>query len=203
MQLIDLALHVPNFLPEDFCDEMIEFYESQSEDRKFFETYSTEEHGMNTKGSGKCLEILKTDRLYEKVHAYTGDGINAWVRYIHNFGCFEAMTLHNLTRKSHKYRMIKYYDNLKINDHTDVGDTGLFEVCIRGSCTLNFSDVNDYDGGEFTLFRNKYQVKLGKGDLIVFPADAFWVHGTNPVTSGVRYAVNSFLHPDVSMYTNR
>jgi len=199
MQLIDLALHIPNFVPEEICDKVIDFYESQTEDRKFFEISYNQEHDDNVESSGLCMEVFKEDSIYENVHEYSGKGIVEWLKHINNFGCFEPDTLSLLTQCSHKYRIIKYYDGMNIHQHTDVGDY-LNGKTNRGSCTLNFSDVNDYEGGEFSIFRGRYQVKLGKGDLMIFPADAFWVHGTNPVTSGARYALNSFLHPDISMY---
>jgi len=200
MQLIDLALHIPNFVPTEICDKVIDFYESQSNDFKFFEQSYTQEKDANIWSSGFCCRVTEQDNVYDVIHSYTGKGITKWLEHIDSFGCFEPQTLSGLTGCSHKYRIIKYFDNMNIHQHTDVGIATFVGKVIRGSCTLNFSDVNDYEGGEFSIFRGRYQVKLGKGDLMIFPADAFWVHGTNPVTSGARYAVNSFLHPDISMY---
>jgi len=202
MQLIDLALHVPNFVPPDICDKVIDFYESQDRECKSFEGYYNQENDGVVQSSGLCFEVITEDTIYDDIHEYTGKGIFEWLKHINSFGCFEPKTLGGLTNCSYKYRIIKYSEGMSIYQHTDVGGSGgrLHEKTIRGSCTLNFSDVNDYEGGEFSIFRGRYQVKLGKGDLMIFPADAFWVHGTNPVTSGARYAVNSFLHPDISMY---
>jgi hypothetical protein len=200
MQLIDLALHVPNFVPPDICDKVIDFYESQDRDYKFFEKSYTQEKDDNLQSSGLCSRVDEDDLVYKEIHEYSGRGIIEWLKHINSFGCFEVVTLSSLTQCSHKYRIIKYSEGMNIHQHTDVGNADLQSLAIRGSCTLNFSDTNDYEGGEFSVFRGRYQVKLGKGDLMIFPADAFWVHGTNPVTSGARYAVNSFLHPDISMY---
>lgn len=201
MQLIDLALHIPNFIPSKICDEVINFYESQSNDRKGFEkSYSQGQEQGDVESSGLCLEIDTEDSVYKDIHEYSGKGVVEWLKHINNFGCFEPLTLSSLVRYIHTYRIIKYFDGLNIHQHTDVGNVSLHSKVIRGSCTLNFSDTSDYEGGEFSFFRGRYQVKLGKGDLMIFPADAFWVHGTNPVTGGARYAVNSFLHPDISMY---
>ena len=199
MQLIDLALHIPNFVPEEICDKVIDFYESQGKNSKFFEQSYNQKAEGNVKSSGLCFEVGAQDGVYDDIHNYSGKGIVKWLEYIDSFGCFEPHTLGILTQCSHKYRIIKYSEGMNIHQHADVGD-GILGKTIRGSCTLNFSDVNDYEGGEFSIFRGRYQVKLGKGDLMIFPADPFWVHGTNPVTIGARYAVNSFLHPDISMY---
>ena len=198
MQLIDLALHIPNFVPSDVCNDIIEFYESQSSENKFFEqSYSTQKN-KNVVSSGLCLEILQNDSAFKDIHKYTCNGIAEWIKHIGSFGCFEPYTLKSLISFIRQYRVIKYSDGMFIHNHTDVGDGDLVQKSIRGSCTLNFSDVNDYEGGEFNMFMGKHEIKLGKGDLMIFPADAFWVHCTNPVTSGTRYAVNSFLHPNVS-----
>lgn len=43
MQLIDLALHIPNFVPSEVCDEVIDFYESEDPEYKFFEQSYTQE----------------------------------------------------------------------------------------------------------------------------------------------------------------
>ena len=200
MQLIDLALHIPNFVPTEICNEVIDFYESKDQEYKFFEQSYTQEKKGNVKSSGLCLQINEDDSIYKDIHEYSGKGIVEWLKHINTFGCFEPQTLSVLTQCSHKYRVIKYTDGMSIHQHTDVGNTNIAAKTFRASCTLNFSDIGDYEGGEFTIFRGRYQVKLGKGDLMIFPADAFWVHGTNPVTNGVRYTLNSFLHPDISMY---
>ena len=56
------------------------------------------------------------------------------------------------------------------------------------SCTLFFSDPDDYDGGELVI-EDTYgtqSIKLPAGHLIVYPGTS--LHRVNPVTRGVRYA---------------
>ena len=33
------------------------------------------------------------------------------------------------------------------------------------------------------------------GDAMIFPAEPIWIHGTEPITKGIRYSVNCFLKP--------
>jgi len=200
MNLLDLSLHIPNFVPEEICDDIIQFYEDAPEERKVYERSYDENHDKNVTKSGLCLTVGNQEPVFSKIHEYTGLGLVEWLQHIHSFGCFEPSSLQSLCSRSHAYRIIKYFDGLYIHDHTDVGTNNLTGMTIRGSCTLNLSSVDDYEGGEFTIFKGKHQIKLGKGDLMVFPADSFWVHGTNPVTNGVRYTINSFLHPDLKDY---
>ena len=30
---------------------------------------------------------------------------------------------------------------------------------------------------------------------MIFPAEPIWIHGTEPITKGVRYSINCFLYP--------
>ena len=73
-----------------------------------------------------------------------------------------------------------------IKDHVDVDDS------IRASCTLNLNQ--DYEGGEFRFFDGRIKHSFETGDAMIFPAEPIWIHGTEPVTKGVRYSINCFLH---------
>ena len=200
MQLIDLAMHIPNFVPDDVCERIINHYESKPNDHKFIEGYYNQDANDIVNISGLCYTVHDDESIFDCIHEQTKNAIVSWVEYINNFGCFEPKTLFNQCSTSHAYRIIKYSDGAYIANHTDAGSLNILAKTTRASCTLNLSSTNDYDGGEFEFFRGKNRVKLGRGDLLIFPSDAFWVHSTRPVTNGARYTVNSFLHPDISMY---
>lgn len=56
------------------------------------------------------------------------------------------------------------------------------------SCTMFFSEPDDYDGGELVIedtFGSK-SVKLAAGDMVIYPGNS--VHRVNPVTQGHRLA---------------
>jgi len=68
------------------------------------------------------------------------------------------------------------------------------------SCTLFFSDPEEYDGGELTI-EDTYGtrgVKLPAGHMVVYPGTS--LHQVTPVTRGARYAaffwVQSFVRSD-------
>lgn len=62
--------------------------------------------------------------------------------------------------------------------------------CIRTdvSCTLFFSDPDEYDGGELVVMDTygAHQAKLPAGDLLLYPATS--LHRVEPITRGVRVA---------------
>ena len=82
-------------------------------------------------------------------------------------------------------RIIKYEVGQQIKDHSDV------DANIRGSLTINLND--NYEGGEFRFFGGLEKISLSAGEAMLFPAEPVWIHGTEPVTKGARYAINCFL----------
>ena len=87
--------------------------------------------------------------------------------------------------KTNNIRIIKYKKGEFIEDHSDVGEN------IRASCTLNLNE--NYEGGEFRFFNGLIKESFKTGDAMLFPAEPIWIHGTEPVTKGTRYAINCFL----------
>jgi len=52
--------------------------------------------------------------------------------------------------------------------------------------------LNDnYKGGEFIVAGNKYETKMGSG--IIFPSNFMFPHEVLPITSGVRYAIITWI----------
>lgn len=84
-------------------------------------------------------------------------------------------------------RILKYCKGEQILDHLDLG------LLNRASCTLNLNE--EYTGGEFSFFSGKNLKTFKTGDAMIFPAEPIWVHGTKPIQSGIRYAINCFLGP--------
>jgi len=56
---------------------------------------------------------------------------------------------------------------------------------------------DDYEGGNVNLFlpneQNKMVIKKKAGRLIIFPSNFLYLHAVEPVTSGVRYTVVSWM----------
>lgn len=108
-------------------------------------------------------------------------------RYHAHLDTFEAFhaSRRSSMAYSHAYRVLEYATGAKIHPHID------HDPYVYGSCTFNLND--DYDGGRLAFFRGKHALTLGRGDAVIWPADYFWVHEVEAITSGARYAVNGFL----------
>ena len=86
-------------------------------------------------------------------------------------------------------RFNRYNNNQKMAEHCDHIET-LFEDK-KGIPILSILGIlnDDFDGGELVMFEDT-EIKMKKGDVIVFPSNFLFPHKVNPVTRGTR---NSFV----------
>jgi len=109
---------------------------------------------------------------------------------------FEKMLILNGT---YRLQLTKYQEGDGFKKHQDVSVkqwsnmTEPYSVR-KMSATLQLSDRNDYEGGEFLFFSEKTlkgskarTAPKGKGDMFMFPS--YCEHEVRPVTKGTRWAL--------------
>jgi PKHD-type hydroxylase len=76
------------------------------------------------------------------------------------------------------------------NYHTDAG----FGTPIRKlSMTIQLSDPNDYDGGDFELWLGEEPTKIGRERGLVMFFPSYVLHRVTPVTRGTRYSLVAWV----------
>ena len=183
--LTDLLYIKRGFLSKEQCDVIINEHKSSSEEEKF-------EHcldaftGIDTFSSYGMKYPEKDSEAFILIHNTIETMINEYHDYLDTFKSFHVDRRKSLLHP-HIYRIMKYNKGAKIHPHVDhAPNSGIY-----GSCTINLND--EYEGGDFLFWGGKYRVKLGRGDVMIWPADYFWVHEVEQVKSGVRYSANTFL----------
>jgi len=182
--ITDLIYRVPNFLSDSECDSLIKEYEERS-------TYAELEHcldantGIDTYSTFTRLSLDEGTESYNFMFRKTEEAVNGYIKHLDSFGNFHSPLLRKAFLYSHAFRLLKYGVGDKIHPHTD------HDTYIYGSVTFNLND--DYTGGVFKFFNGDYEVHLQKGEMMIWPADFFWVHEITPVETGCRYSTNSFL----------
>ncbi len=70
----------------------------------------------------------------------------------------------------------------------------LFEGKEKGIPILSVLGIlnNNYEGGEFIMFENE-EIKLNKGDILIFPSLFLYPHKVEPVKKGIRYSFISWV----------
>lgn len=177
-------LVIPNLLSLEECDRLIEHYENSNDNVKY-------EHSVNVitghqeTSSYKVKAIADNSYEYKLAFSKIEIALNKWIKHLENFNSYHVEGLRRRLNFPHLLRILKYDVGEFIHPHVDVTTFG------HASCTLNLND--EYTGGIFSFFNRKFDVRLGKGDAIVFPISWFWVHEVTPIISGTRYALNTFI----------
>tara|TARA_Y100001937_G_scaffold113522_1_gene162282 strand:+ start:3585 stop:4172 length:588 start_codon:yes stop_codon:yes gene_type:complete len=187
----DCKLRINKLVPKDVCDYFIKLFEENEKEALPESSYKFKEDKIK-QDNFKCINLTRlqhVDNYYKKPHDiarnYIAIMIANYVAHIRKNICPTFNDL--LLQKTDNIRILRYRVGERIEDHSDVGGT------IRGSCTLNLNE--DYEGGEFTFFNGRIKEVFKTGDCMIFPAEPIWIHGTEPVTKGVRYSINCFLYP--------
>jgi predicted 2-oxoglutarate/Fe(II)-dependent dioxygenase YbiX len=184
MKVSDQALILKNFISADICQQYIQYFE-KNKIKISYESSLNASSGIIQESSGKTLEIKKADKYYQEINQKIELALQYWVEYLKNKKTYNTYLFSNLLLFPHKIRMIKYEKGLSIQPHTD------WDHFTHASVTINLN--SGYEGGDFLFFHGKEKINLSQGDVLVFPADPFWVHEVTPVTKFARYSINTFI----------
>lgn len=100
----------------------------------------------------------------------------------------DYMSLMNISMRSHNpYKILKYEVGGKFENHIDDGG-GNFR---RVSTVYYLND--DYEGGELCFPQFGIELKPKAGDMVIFPSSYVYSHSVNPVKSGNRFSIASWL----------
>jgi hypothetical protein len=195
-KISDLKYRLNGLVPKDTCKKIIEIFEKYTDLSGLEESYK-----VNTKkiesDNFTCLNLSRItnpnkDVLYalNEAKKYIGTMIINYEQHIKSKKISPSFN-RGLISFSYNIRILRYEKGQFIKDHTDL------ETLERASCTLNLNE--DYEGGEFRFFDGQIKESFKTGDAMIFPAEPIWIHGTEPIIKGTRYAINCFLQPcDIS-----
>jgi predicted 2-oxoglutarate/Fe(II)-dependent dioxygenase YbiX len=189
-KISDLKYRINGLVPKQICQNIIEIFEKYPELTGPEQSYKYKSNTVEI-DNFECLNLCKVqnpneDIIYalESAKKYINIMITNYVTYI-KFKKICPTFSDFLINSSDNIRILKYEKGSSIKDHTDVANT------IRASCTLNLNE--GYEGGEFRFFDGQIKETFKTGDAMIFPAEPIWIHGTEPVTKGIRYSINCFL----------
>jgi predicted 2-oxoglutarate/Fe(II)-dependent dioxygenase YbiX len=180
-KLEDYILVLENIIPEKLCDDILnEYIDSDEwrytavgikvEVRKEVRNCTTIE--MSSKQSiekNKNVREYLDQRVFECVK-------KACTEYNKKF-------IHAFLQKDSGYNLLKYEKNGFFLQHTD----SYITIPRTVSCSINLND--NFKGGEFSFFDNKFKYSLKKGSAIMFPSNFQYPHSIQPVIDGTRYSI--------------
>ena len=191
-KISDLKYRINSLVPKNICQKIIEVFEKYPElnEQESSYKFKTKKHEID---NFSCLNLSRIENPNEDI-SYALNEAKKYIfimiaNYVLHIKCKKISPTFNnfLINRTDNIRILKYKIGQSIKDHTDVGRT------IRASCTLNLNE--NYEGGEFRFFDGQIKESFKTGDAMIFPAEPIWIHGTEPITKGIRYSINCFLYP--------
>jgi hypothetical protein len=187
--LTDYVKHYKSFLKENICDKTIlELNEINNNLWYQHEFYNPITNTYNNKSGDQELSTLFSKNISTKeiIMKEIWNGIYNYIVDL-KFSWFDSWKAYS------EIRFNKYSENTKMAQHCDHIHT-LFDGKERGIPILSVLGIlnDDYEGGEFIMFENE-EIKLNKGDLLIFPSIFLYPHKVEPVKKGVRYSFISWV----------
>lgn len=180
-KLKDFIFVADNIIPNKVCDHVIKIIENEIWVKHQWVDKNSNRYSEKTKelsiykGCQETQEILtpyinETGQRYIDAYHYPGD----------------KMT--QIVDRFSTIRFNRYFPGEIMRQHYDHIHS-IFDGEAKGipvlSIILNLND--NYSGGEL-YFWEDYNIKLKKGDIVMFPSVFLYPHGVKEVTDGVRYS---------------
>ena len=139
--------------------------------------------------SEKELDIISsTEDQFKLLLKYLGPAVK---NYQQKYSTITARARDNWITHISRVRFNRYKVGTKMQIHYDHIQT-IFDGKRKGVPILSFVGLlnDNYKGGEF-ICREK-EIKLKRGDILLFPSNFMFPHGVKEVTKGLRYSFVSW-----------
>lgn len=184
-QLRDYVKVYEGFYSKDFCNAVVDNLKTVNwELHSFYNALSgTISHDKNELSVSYDVISNKKEvdeKIWHVINRYVTQDM------IHAKDWFNSWNGYRLSR------FHKYEPNTRMRPHCDHIHS-LFDGARKGIPILSILGVlnEDYEGGEFVMCGE--EIKLGTGDVIVFPSSFLYPHEVKLVTSGTRYSFVSWV----------
>jgi predicted 2-oxoglutarate/Fe(II)-dependent dioxygenase YbiX len=188
--LSDYVKHYKSFLKNDLCkktiNELNKLEKSSWKEHHFYDSLKKE---YIKRSEDQELSILFSKNISTK-EIIMKEIWNVIYDYVINL----KFSWFNSWQGYSEIRFNKYTKNKKMAEHCDhLHD--LFDGEIKGIPILSVLGIlnDNYEGGEFIMFENE-EIKLSKGDLLIFPSVFLYPHRVEPVKKGTRYSFISWVY---------
>lgn len=173
-QLEDLIRIYNNVLPDEYCQQLIDYIESG--DPKFID------HELKPRFHELVLDPPEVKRCVDMLNPYLQ-------RYIDSVDCDQWFPL-NYTYEYARVKKYRKNTSDQFGPHVDVGNQ---DTAKRFLAFLVY--LNDVDEGGETYFLgiNKF-VRPRRGTMIVFPPLWMFPHQGKPTLSNDKYILSTYLH---------
>jgi len=181
IQLQDYIITVKNVLSNKECDNIVNEYKN---DLSFTDGLVGKSNEINEVRRVKelsmsnpiTIEINKENRTCIENNLYNACKL-ATQTFLNIYPYFHVS-------KDSGFTLLKYEKTDGYGQHVDHDYSEVTRI-LSLSILLN----DDFDGGDWQFFDKEYNVKLSKGDAIIFPSNACFPHAVQNISRGTRYSM--------------
>ena len=186
-QLKDLIHVEKGIIPTNLCDHIIQDIETR--EWRPHTWYNTLTDTMN---SEETMELDVQQVTPELQKLLTPIMIQAGARYNQKYSYKKSEKTGQIMNKFSSLRFNRYGSGQIMRQHHDHIHS-LFDGNEKGIPVLSFIlNLNDNYKGADLFFWENHVVKLGKGDIIMFPSLFLFPHGVTEALEGIRYSAVSW-----------
>jgi hypothetical protein len=188
-KLIDFVL-IENIIPVEFCDELVAEIANSSDWTKH-SYHPGFKRPTVTQFPPTEFEFLDAeDKLSLRLMPYVERVMKSYNSYINEHNSFEGYDSETGVSTCTPIR----FNRCKIHTLVEAHHDHIHELFGKGNKSIPSVSIvgllnDEFTGGEFVMFKDT-DMKLKKGDIIVFPSNYLYPHRVDKVKSGVR---NSFV----------
>jgi hypothetical protein len=185
-KLEDYVVVIKDAVSKELCNKALQELKKVKWQQHNFYSHKTGE--KNALSKEKELDFSSDSiKSHDEIMMCVWQSIGQYIEY-YQFPWYNGWNGHS----SLKYN--RYKKGTLMSEHCDhIQD--MFEGDRRGipvlSCVGGLN--NNYEGGEFVMFKNK-TYKIDAGDIIIFPSNFLFPHRVNEVTKGTRYTYVSWVY---------
>ena len=183
-KLEDYVVIIKDAVPKRLCNKAMKELKSIDWKQHYFYSHKTGENSSNSKELDCSIDPIGT---HDQIMMHVWESISQYIKH-YNFPWYDGWNGHS------KLKYNRYKKGTLMTEHCD-HITELFEGEKRGIPTLSVIGGlnNNYEGGEFVMFKNK-TYKFNAGDIIIFPSNFLFPHKVQEVTKGTRYTYISWVY---------
>ena len=176
-QIFSLKTYIKRYkaeVPPELCDEIIQYALDREE--RFYRAQTLAEDDYELVYRPRVcdgFQVRDTDSIDQILFKYISEACQKYSEQFPNF---------QISNDS-GYEILRYKPGGKYEFHTDQCNTFNREATI----IVNLND--DYTGGRLCHVQPEQSMKLGKGDIIIFPSNFMYPHRITPIKTGTRYSV--------------
>lgn len=185
MKTIEDYISVENTIPKNICKELIDECNKKNWQKHTWNNYAK---GTNFSEPTKELDMMAcTQEQQDKITPYLLEALD---RYQIKVSVPGEKTQGFLTKFS-PIRFNKYEVGTLMREHYDHIHS-LFDGKLKGVPLISIVGLlsDKYEGGAF-MCRQK-QIKLIRGDILLFPSNFMYPHEVQEITKGIRYSFVSW-----------